>query len=90
MNNTSDPIMLFDSEDEVNNCWVEAIVTEDEARDLCAPFCCDEDGESPYRPVGDASKQFLCPTDFYGEIWRYEKCDSSTKSAREFWSIAVY
>lgn len=89
MNNLPDTIMLFDSEDEINHCWVETAVNEDEARNLVAPFLCDEDGNFPFKPIGSITKQWLCPSsEFYGEQWI--PCSPGTNLAREFWSIVVY
>jgi hypothetical protein len=88
----SPPIVLFDDEENPEHCWVETSVTESEARDLVAPFCTDEDGESPFRPVGDAVKQW----------WRAEVMMGSDSQddeewirvaqghGREFWAISVY
>jgi hypothetical protein len=82
------PIMLFDSEDEPQTCWVETTVTADEARDQLKGFLCDEDCKLGFRPVGDAMKEWLSPEDEHEERW--EKCQPTDDGAREFWKIGVY
>lgn len=81
------PIMLFDSEDEPQTCWVETTVSEDEARAQLKDFLCDEDGSLGYRPTGGATKEWLCPEDEHEEHW---KPSGPSGSAREFWKIGVY
>lgn len=71
--------------------WVEAIVTEDEARDALAEFCCDEDGKDPFRPTGPAQRvhmRLVNPAEDY-EYQRWVRCRPKAKTAVEFWEVIV-
>lgn len=65
------PLVLVDQWDD--KCceqwgWVETTVSEDRAREVLAEFCVTEDGESPARPTGPATRVWVRP-DAHGEVW---------------------
>lgn len=76
----------------VETCgWVEASVDEDKARDMLAEFCCDEDGETGYRPTGPARRvhlRLVNPAQDY-EYQRWVECRPAAKTAVEFWEVIV-
>lgn len=68
--------------------WVEAIIGEEAARSLLAPFCCDEDGETGVRPSGQATRVLLSPdgpVDDESTLW--DTYDPPGPDARWFWQF---
>jgi hypothetical protein len=84
LNITAEPIVLLDAEEFCESRgWVQANVSEDAARDLLAPSCYDEDGDTPARPNGPASRVWLkarTETD-----WRH--CTPDEPGAVEFFEF---
>jgi hypothetical protein len=84
---------LFDQPDDWPEvCWVEVTVgDEDAARDYLAEHCCEENGTTPFRPVGPALREWHRSTDRIvpdGEVW--ERCQPTDPGAVEFWRVSVY
>ncbi len=71
--------------------WVEATVTEREAREALAEFCCTEDGDSPFVPTGPAERVLLRLTNPKAdyEQQRWTQCTKRAKGATEFWEVVV-
>ena len=89
MNKTLEPLVLFDEPDDAcceSRGWVETTVTEDQARDILAPHCFDDDYEQPCRPDCGAGKRvWLRPEDEYAERWG--PCEPNAYNSLEFWEI---
>lgn len=85
------PIVLLDQAEEgycEDRGWVEAIITEDEARDALAEFCSDEDGGTPWCPdCGPATRVWLKPQDEHAEYWG--PCELRDPDGIEFWQVPV-
>lgn len=94
MTTTTYPHVLIDQPED--GCvetmgWVEATVDEDKARDMLAEFCCDESGDSPYRPTGPAERvhlRLVNPAQDW-EFQRWVQCKPTAKSGVLFWKIVV-
>jgi hypothetical protein len=71
--------------------WVEATVTEDQARDALTEFCMTEDGEMGYRPTGPAKREWLMleepKPNAEDEMW--VEAPANGPGAVEFWAIVV-
>jgi hypothetical protein len=79
-------IVLVDQPDDwPDTVWIEAD-GEDQARDRAAEFCCSEDGEEPFRPVGPAELVAITvPRD--PEV---DEQDPRVGSEVEVWKLSVY
>lgn len=104
---SAEPTILLDAAGEgycESRGWVEASVSEGRARDLLAPFCSDEHGESPCRPdCGPARKVILAPStdpatsDPEAARWYpidrlrelADDFDERCREALEFWEVPV-
>lgn len=89
------PLILLDSPDD-GYCesfgWVDDVISENEARDLLAPWCCDpETGDVPYRPTGHAKIVFLVPdrASKFEDEWRWHETHHSIPDSFAFWQIDV-
>lgn len=71
--------------------WVEACVTVDQARDLLAEFCPDDNGYLGARPAGPARRVHLRLTNLaaYEEYQWWVPCHPTVKTAVEFFEFAV-
>lgn len=80
--------------------WIEATVSEDEARDRLTEFCCDADGEMGFRPTGPAERKWLKPqielgseeyltalNEGYSVMW--DAADPQSDGAVEFWEVVA-
>jgi hypothetical protein len=88
------PTLLLDSPDDgycESTGWVETVVTEDEARNLLAEWCMDENGDMPFRPVGAIKRVHMAPEkpgdETAEQMWH--KSDEDAPGAMEFWEITV-
>ncbi|MBF6619063.1 MAG: hypothetical protein ITG02_02390 [Patulibacter sp.] len=71
--------------------WVETSVSIDEARDLLARYCHDEDGNEGHRPAGSPRRVWLAPIqDPDDECATWRDADRFTPGAREFWQLSAY
>jgi hypothetical protein len=87
------PLILFDTYDDgycEEKGWVEATVDENEARDILAEYCFDEDGKEGFRPVGSAKKVYMRPEDEYAERWVICPATEKDDSIIKCWEIHVY
>lgn len=88
------PQVLVDQPDDgycENVGWVEASVSEREAREQLAEFCCDEDGNTPFTPTGPAERVLMRLTNPKAD-WEYQRwvrCTARAKGAVEFWEVVV-
>lgn len=83
-------ILLDQPEDELceGRGWVETSVGEDEARDLLAPYCFDEDDKNPWRPdVGPATRVWLKPENPGPDEGLWHPAEPGEPGAVEFWEI---
>lgn len=86
------PMVLIDQPDDgyaETQGWVEATVSEDEARDWLKEFCCDEDGEMGFRPTGPVKRVRLASDGREDEYERWTLAEDGDESAVEFWEVIV-
>lgn len=89
---TSEVMVLLDQPEDAmceERGWVEAIVSEDAARDLLVEFCVGEDGDDPVRPCGEAKRVWLRVTEpgRYPDEDRWHACEPTDEGAREFYEF---
>lgn len=90
MNENAMVLLLDQPEDECceDRGWVSAHVPVEDARDLLAPYCADENGAMPARPVGEPQRVWLKPDESssaYADEWRWHPC--ATGEGVEFWEF---
>lgn len=86
---STSPLVLVDTPED-GYCdavgWVEATVSEDEARVLLSEWCVDEDGEDGLVPVGPAKRVKLSPQPgAHPDEERWYEADDGI----DFWEIVV-
>lgn len=83
------PIVLIDQPED-GYCesvgWVEATLSEEEARDFLSEWCVDEDGNDGFVPTGPAKRVKLSPQP--GVIPEEERWYED-EDGQEFWEIVV-
>lgn len=85
------PVVLLDTYDDgycEERGYVQAIVTEDEARQLLKEFCLDDDGE-PYVPDHGPAKRIWLAPDRADAPEHWPPCDPADEDAMEFWEVPV-
>jgi hypothetical protein len=85
-----EPIVLMDAPEDgycESHGWISVDASEDEARDLLAPWCIDEDSEPGMRPAGPAKRVWLKPDGPLDLAERWHKCEPTDEGAREFYEF---